>query len=545
MTLKNGNTHSTTAAGEPRRTEGVDVALNKTVLLEENTITVSVIDKLKARSLRAIRRSGSRKKRGRFSHAVAVDIPPRRSKRVVHFAEKEVEHSPTEFARSHAFRRSSKLRQPVRRISRPKGSPPPAQLAKIHQIAERLLSQPNFDQTSDGESADEVEEDPLPPIPLPPILLQNLRSEASSTSESSDDENAYTVLPAITVTTTATASTELEDAKERHGVADSPLARREIESSRRASLQRKLIRRRSSYRASVRRASTRRLSVRRTSVRRSSNVTRRRSCRSIVKTTVVRQRSSAIPGYVYRRSSVVARSSYESNQLQYRKKRRKRQYRRPRKIVVIGDMCSGKSSLISAYCRDKFSEMYVPTILTSCMTDAEVMGEKIELVVVEVAGRIDYAKIRRCAYHRMDLVILCYSADSPASLQAIKDSLLPELKKVAPKVPYILVGTKKDIREDRVCEVELGHSQKKVNDSTIDDKSNSLRHDDLFTDNIVTRRQGLEIAETIGAQDFLECSAMYRDGTRDVFETAAKIALKRSPRRKKKHTSRADTCTIL
>ena len=473
MTL-NGNTHSTymTAAGEPKRIEGVNVALNKTVsLVEENAITVSVIDKLKARSLRAIRRSRSRKKRvsvRRSSHTVDV-----RSKRGVHFdvpAEKEVEHSPTEFAKLHVFCRSSKFRRPVRRVSRAKGSPSLAELAKIHRIAEnryRLL-QPEFDQMSDA--VDEVEEDPLPPI-----LLQSLRNETPSTSD------AYTVLPAITVTTTATASTASTELEEK---------------------------------------------------------------RHFVASTVVRRRSSAIPGYVYRHSSVAARSSYESNQLQYRKKRRKRPYRRPRKIVVIGNMCSGKSSLISAYCRDKFSEMYVPTILTSCMTDAEVMGEKIELVVVEVAGRIDYAKIHRCAYHRMDLVILCYSTDSPASLQAIKDNWLPELKKAAPKVPYILVGTKKDIREKRVCKVEVRHSQKQ-DDSTTNDKSNSLCHDDLLTDNTVTRRQGLETAEMIGAQDFLECSAMYRDGTRYVFERATKIALRRSPRRKKKHTSRADTCTIM
>ena len=157
------------------------------------------------------------------------------------------------------------------------------------------------------------------------------------------------------------------------------------------------------------------------------------------------------------------------------------------------------------------------------MTDADVLGEKIELVVVEVPGRNDYTKIRHCAYHKMDLVILCYSADNPTSLSAIKSHWLPELKKAAPKVPYILVGTKKDIREEKLSEVQLPRHSR-----TDGDCSKIPQH------NFVTTRQGLETAEKIEAVDFIECSALYRDGTRNVFETAAKIALKRSPRRKKR-----------
>lgn len=525
MTWKNGSTYNTRQS---------KVSL-------EGVATGSVVGKTKSRTLKAARLSRFKKKKESSSRA--VDELPQRRERVVQFEfpVKEDDKQAAEFARTDPFRRSSKFRQPVRRISRPKGSPPPSQLARIYRGDDRFakIGQPNFDQTSDGESADEEE-------PLPPILLENVRNETedeSSESTSDDEEETYTVLPAVTVAT-STVPTEHEEL-ERHSVADNPLESQWQGAPRRVSVQKHLIRRRSSYRASVRRASMRRVSIRRESVRatvrRQSNVSRRQSI--VVGT--VRRRSSAVPGYVYRRRSVAARSPCGSKPLQYRKRRKRvpRQCRRPRKIVVIGDMCSGKSSLISAYCRDKFSELYVPTILTSCMTDADVLGEKIELVVVEVAGRIDYAKIRRCAYHKMDLVILCYSADRPSSLAAIKTNWLPELKKVAPEVPYILVGTKTDIREEKMSAVEhMKHSTKgKLEDVDTD----SLRPEDVLKDNIVTTRQGVEAAESIGAKDFLECSAMYRDGTRDVFEMAAKIALRRSPRRKKKHPHGAGTCTIL
>ena len=206
--------------------------------------------------------------------------------------------------------------------------------------------------------------------------------------------------------------------------------------------------------------------------------------------------------------------------------------RRPRKIVVVGDMCSGKSGLISAYCRDKFEEMYVPTILRSCLTDANIMGHKIDLVVVEVAGRDDYAKLRRCAYHKMDAVILCYAADNVASLEKLKREWLPELRECAPNVPYILVGTKKDIKEDYAYQRELLRAQ-----------GQSLRMEDPMR-HVVTTSDGFEVAKYIGAHGFLECSALYRDGTREVFETAAKVALKKSRRRRKIQRS-SDVCTIL
>lgn len=205
------------------------------------------------------------------------------------------------------------------------------------------------------------------------------------------------------------------------------------------------------------------------------------------------------------------------HQLSPRQQRRqrvpmKRMVRRPRKVVVMGDMFSGKSNLISAYCRDKFSTNYTPTLLNTCLTDAKVFGENIELVIVEVVGRDDYARLRKCAYHKMDAIILCYSADNPEGLQRVVDYWVPELKCHAPKVPFILVATKKDIRDELLYE-----------------QSGST----LEREGVVPTTRGQRVAKSIGAHTFLECSALYRDNTRNVFETAAKVALQKSRRKRK------------
>ena len=543
MTLKNGGSAYSSKGAQTTSVEN-GAQTEQHLAAKRDT----ALDKLKARSMKLMM-GRSKKKRTtlrRSSETARPRAPPpqhHHHQRVVHFRipeslPQDAEEKGEDFARSNPFRRSSKFRQPLRRVSRAKGSPPPVHFARIRPIPEHPLedkfAQPDFDQESGGESEGEEEE-------LPPILLQSRLLEASDgeTTDSNSEEEAYTVLPAITVAVSSREGCEEgeEKEKEQNGreSADPPPARRESVARNGT-----LVRRRSSYRASMRRGSRRLSSA---AVRRESLATRRSS----IVAGPTRRKSTAVPGYVVRRRSVTARSPYDSSPSQARKKRRKqrRARRRPRKIVVIGDMCSGKTSLISAYCRDRFSEVYVPTILTSCMTDADVLGEKIELVVVEVAGRIDYSQFRHCAYHKMDLVILCYSSDSPASLAAIRNHWLPELLQVAPKVPYILVGTKKDIRDEVLCEVELScQSRRNLAKNTTTTTDGRVAQE--TRENFVTTSQGMEAAEAIGAKDFIECSAMYREGTRDVFESAAKLALRRSPRRKKKHSQiRTDTCTIL
>ena len=205
---------------------------------------------------------------------------------------------------------------------------------------------------------------------------------------------------------------------------------------------------------------------------------------------------------------------------------------RPRKVVVIGDMCSGKSALISAYCKDRFNETYVPTILRSCLTDATLHGEKVELVVIETSGRKDYFKLRKCAYRKTDAIILCYSCDNASSLHNIKTQWLPEMKEHVPNVPVILVGTRKDIRDEIITS-----SQERA----LETDGSSLQ---AVRERLVSEDAGYEMAKAIGAHYFIECSARYRDGTRQVFETVAKVAMQKS-RRKRKVRRTGDVCSLM
>jgi len=97
---------------------------------------------------------------------------------------------------------------------------------------------------------------------------------------------------------------------------------------------------------------------------------------------------------------------------------------------------------------------------------------------------------------------MCFSIDSPDSLENIAEKWNPEVKHFCPKVPVVLVGTKKDLRNDEATKKELMKTRQEP----------------------VRTEQGRAMADKIKAYAYLECSAKTREGVRAVFETATRGA---------------------
>jgi Ras family protein A len=98
---------------------------------------------------------------------------------------------------------------------------------------------------------------------------------------------------------------------------------------------------------------------------------------------------------------------------------------------------------------------------------------------------------------------MCFSIDSPDSLENIPEKWTPEVKHFCPNVPIILVGNKKDLRNDPNTIKELGKMKQEP----------------------VKPEEGRAMAEKINAFAYLECSAKSKEGVREVFETATRAAL--------------------
>lgn len=181
-----------------------------------------------------------------------------------------------------------------------------------------------------------------------------------------------------------------------------------------------------------------------------------------------------------------------------------------KKLVIVGDGACGKTCLLIVFSKDQFPEVYVPTVFENYVADIEVDGKQVELALWDTAGQEDYDRLRPLSYPDTDVILMCFSIDSPDSLENIPEKWTPEVRHFCPNVPIILVGNKKDLRHDETTKRELMKMKQEP----------------------VRPEEGKAVAEKINAFAYLECSAKTKDGVRQVFETATRAALQVKKKRK-------------
>nr|BAN20695.1 GTPase rho [Riptortus pedestris] len=171
-----------------------------------------------------------------------------------------------------------------------------------------------------------------------------------------------------------------------------------------------------------------------------------------------------------------------------------------KKIFVIGDGGCGKTSIIKTFCNKEGPLLNLPTTLEKHVTDVEVKGKKYELHIWETLCthhyRVSGLKTRQSIYKDTDLVIIVYDISSRKTLESVIQKWHREVHLFCPKrTPIILVGNKKDTRSD-------GR---------------------VYYERTVEYKEGQAVASAIGAACFLECSALSKEGIREVFVSAGTL----------------------
>ncbi|KAJ7402250.1 hypothetical protein BTVI_88229 [Pitangus sulphuratus] len=87
-----------------------------------------------------------------------------------------------------------------------------------------------------------------------------------------------------------------------------------------------------------------------------------------------------------------------------------------KKLVIVGDGACGKTCLLIVFSKDQFPEVYVPTVFENYIADIEVDGKQVELALWDTAGQEDYDRLRPLSYPDTDVILMCFSIDSPDSL---------------------------------------------------------------------------------------------------------------------------------
>ncbi|SCU87405.1 LADA_0E03818g1_1 [Lachancea dasiensis] len=186
-----------------------------------------------------------------------------------------------------------------------------------------------------------------------------------------------------------------------------------------------------------------------------------------------------------------------------------------RKLVIVGDGACGKTCLLIVFAKGKFPQVYVPTVFDNYVADVEVDGRRVELALWDTAGQEDYDRLRPLSYPDSNVVLICFSIDLPDSLENVMEKWISEVLHFCQGVPIILVGCKVDLRNDsQVIENLRTNGQEPVSQASAQ-----------------------EVAEQIGAVEYIECSAKTGYGVREVFEAATRASLMGKQNKSKKTKS--------
>lgn len=158
-----------------------------------------------------------------------------------------------------------------------------------------------------------------------------------------------------------------------------------------------------------------------------------------------------------------------------------------------------------------------PTVFENYVHDIYIDNTHVELSLWDTAGQEEFDRLRSLSYDDTHAIMLCFSVDSPDSLENVETKWVSEIAENCPGVKLVLVALKCDLRKKDEDEEEAQPEKP-----------------------LIQYDEGLKIAEKIKALRYLECSAMKNRGVNEAFTEAARVALS-----VKTNKDQSSSCTVM
>lgn len=183
------------------------------------------------------------------------------------------------------------------------------------------------------------------------------------------------------------------------------------------------------------------------------------------------------------------------------------------KVTIVGDSGVGKTCLLMTFANNKFpdEDICCQSLFENSKGTVRVGSEgsfevpvtmetedgQIELGLTDTIGTDNYRALREVFAAHSDIFLVCFSVTDPQTLENVKHNWLDEIRDLTPGAPFILVGTKTDLREN-------------------DEIMGALK---VRGTEPVSLLQGIKLAKRLGAKEYVECSALNMVGVKGVFQT--------------------------
>jgi small GTP-binding protein len=118
------------------------------------------------------------------------------------------------------------------------------------------------------------------------------------------------------------------------------------------------------------------------------------------------------------------------------------------KCTIVGSPTVGKTVLLMTYNNGHFPSDYIHCAINDYSSNVMVDGETITFTVWDPISQDEYDRPRLYSYANTNIFLVCFSLVYPYSFERVRTHWLPDISQFAPKVPFILVGTQLDLRQD-------------------------------------------------------------------------------------------------
>ena len=155
------------------------------------------------------------------------------------------------------------------------------------------------------------------------------------------------------------------------------------------------------------------------------------------------------------------------------------------KVVLLGEAGVGKTSIISRYVSNTFSEVLMSTTGASFATKKVELDDehKIKFQIWDTAGQERFRSLAKIFYQNAAVAVLVYDITRRDSFEKLKEFWIKELKENAPSdIILAIAANKSDLYENEVVSLKEGKDLSQEINAIFKSTSAMLSHgvEDLF-----------------------------------------------------------------
>uniref|UniRef100_A0A8C4ZAK0 Ras-related protein Rab-21 n=1 Tax=Gadus morhua TaxID=8049 RepID=A0A8C4ZAK0_GADMO len=130
------------------------------------------------------------------------------------------------------------------------------------------------------------------------------------------------------------------------------------------------------------------------------------------------------------------------------------------KVVLLGEGCVGKTSVVLRYCENKFNDKHITTLQASFLTKKlNITGKRVNLAIWDTAGQERFHALGPIYYRDSNGAILVYDVTDEDSFLKVKNWVKELRKMLGNDICLCIVGNKIDLDKERHVAEEEAESR--------------------------------------------------------------------------------------